>query len=572
MKERWIVALLTSAFGALAVCTTSALAQIGVEKSIPTHLQDGEEFTITTSELIAFGQKLFVAMWTDQEGQGRPLTKGTGKILADTTSPLVFPHNFNRISAPETNSCSGCHNKPFPGGGGDIVGNVFVLGQRFDFATFDRNDTIPTRGAVDELGNPVTFQTVTNNRKTIGMNGSGFIEMLARQMTAELEAEESGCAVGTSCVLSSKGVTFGTLTHKLDGTWDTSEVEGIATPSLSTSGTKGPTLVIRPFHQAGNVISIREFTNNAFNHHHGIQPEERFGLNQDCDQDGFVNEVTKADITAITLFQVTLPPPGRVIARDPATRAAIINGEAKFDAIGCTSCHVDSLPLGVDSQGDKGWVFTEPNPLNPCGNLRLTDCDGVTSPPGAGDFKASSFCPSLPPGSDVESEGTISVDLTDTQLPGPRLQVVNNVVNVPAYTDLKIHNMSNSSYPADPNCEPLDQNQPAGSTGFFAGNCSFITRKLWGIANQHSFGHHGQFTTIRDAIVMGHAGEAQASNTAFQALSASDQDSIIEFLKSLQILTPAALGGGRVQVLRQPRSLCVDDTQQDIACPAGVQP
>jgi hypothetical protein len=50
-----------------------------------------------------------------------------------------------------------------------------------------------------------------------------------------------------------------------------------------------------PFHQAGAVVSLRQFTNNAFNQHHGIQSEERFGLGVDEDGDGFANELTRAD-------------------------------------------------------------------------------------------------------------------------------------------------------------------------------------------------------------------------------------------------------------------------------------
>src|SRR6476620_1598693 len=59
--------------------------------------------------------------------------------------------------------------------------------------------------------------------------------------------------------------------------------------------------------------------------------------------------------------------------------------------------------------------------------------------------------------------------------------------------------------------------------------CKFITRKLWGIANQHSFGHHGLYTTMREAV-LAHAGEASASAAAFRASSKYDQDCIIEFL------------------------------------------
>ncbi len=35
---------------------------------------------------------------------------------------------------------------PRSGGGGDIVANIFVLGQRFDFAAVDRTDGVPRIG------------------------------------------------------------------------------------------------------------------------------------------------------------------------------------------------------------------------------------------------------------------------------------------------------------------------------------------------------------------------------------------------------------------------------------------
>jgi cytochrome c peroxidase len=497
-------------------------AAIGVEVAIANHLQDGQELQMPIQKLIKFGEKLFKASWTIQEGAGRPLSKGTGNPLSDLSTPLVFPRNFNRISAPDTNSCSGCHNKPRVGGGGDIVGNVFVLGQRFDYATFNELDPVPTRGGRDENGNPVTLQAIANSRKTIGMFGSGFIEMLARQITADLQAIRNATPAGASRALVSKGVSFGTIARYTDGSWDTSRVVGISAPSLVTTGAGNPpTLIIRPLHQAANVISLRQFTNNAFNHHHGMQAEERFGLGVDADGDGFVNELTRADITAATLFQATLPVPGRVIHSDPTVRAAVASGEARFAQIGCTSCHIPSLPLN-----NRGWIYSEPNPYNPAGNLRPSD--GVPA---------------------------VTVDLTSDDLPGPRLRVSNGVVEVPAYTDLKLHDVT--SGPNDPNREALDMNQPAGSPGFFAGSGKFITRKLWGIANQHPFGHHGQYTTMRESV-LAHAGEAQASTTAFRALSKYDQDSVIEFLKSLQIL------------LENADSLCVDETGEDVNCPEGV--
>src|SRR5206468_2582347 len=107
----------------VALTTVRSQSPVGREVAIPRHLTDGEEFSTPLHQLLDFGQKLFTAVWTVEEGGGRPMTKGTGNPLTDPGSPLVFPRNFNRISAPEANSCAGCHNAPFgiAGGGGDIV-------------------------------------------------------------------------------------------------------------------------------------------------------------------------------------------------------------------------------------------------------------------------------------------------------------------------------------------------------------------------------------------------------------------------------------------------------------------
>ncbi len=473
-------------------------AEIGQERAIPYHLTDTK--SVPLPELLAHGQRLFEANWTVQDGAGRPLTKGTGAPLADPSKPLVFPRNFNRISAPDANSCKGCHNLPRSGGGGDHVANVFVLGQRFDFASFDGTDLLPTGGSVDESGEPVSLQSIANERNTLGMFGSGYIEMLARQMSGDLASLRDTLGPGEAVALISKGVDFGILSRTSDGNWNTEAVEGLPAPSLRSAGPgQPPNLLLRPFHQAGAVVSLREFTNNAFNHHHGMQSAERFGESGDADGDGHINELTAADITSAVLFQAVLPAPGRVIPGDPEIEAAIWNGEQKFAAIGCGNCHTPSLPLT-----GQGRVFSEPGPFNPPGNA------------GPGDVSR------------------VEVDLSSHKLPLPRLKVSKTgQVMVPAYTDLKLHDITAPDQTTD--LEPLDMLHPAGSPEFFAGNRRFLTRKLWGVASEPPYFHHGRFTTLREAIEA-HHGEAEPVHIAWSELTDYDRDSIIEFLKSLRIL------------------------------------
>lgn len=515
--------VLLAAFLVAGVCALGVDAEIGQEVSVDRHLEDGEEFVIPIQELNRHGGMLFDAKFTPQEGGGRPLTKGTGGPLADPDSPLVFPRNFNRVSAPDANACGGCHAQPFSGGSGDIVANVFVLGQRFDFATFDGEDAVATRGAFDESGGATTLDRIANSRATTGMFGGGYLEMLARQMTADLQAIRDGLGNGQAAPLLAKGVSFGTLMRNIDGSWDVSGVEGLADPSTRSTGADDPpNLIVRPWHQASAVVSLRQFTNNAMNHHHGMQSSERFGDGMDPDGDGFVDELTRADITAVSVWQATLPVPGRLIPSNNEVEDAILNGEAQFAAIGCNNCHVESLPLD-----NWGWVYTEPNPYNPPGDLQVGDAP------------------------------TFEVNLNSKVLPGPRLREnPQGVVMVPAYTDMKLHDIT--SGPDDPNRETLNMHFAAGSDEFFGGNGRFLTKRLWGAGNSGPYFHHGKFTTMREAI-LAHAGEALAEREAFEALPQYDQDSIVEFLKSLQVLP------------RDTRALAIDDKGRPIQWPPPGQ-
>ena len=487
---------------------------LGSERAVERHLVDGEEFRLSDRALVEHGRLLFDAKWTREDGGGRPLTTGTGSALADPGSPLVFPRNFNRISGPDANSCAGCHNEPRSGGAGDQVANVFVLGQRFDFASFDPLDAIPGRGSLDEGGFSVTLQNIANERNTVGMFGAGFIEMLARQITARLQRQRDALAPGEQVELRAKGIVFGTLARRADGSWDTSSLDALPAPSLVTAGPDDPpSLVIRPFHQASAVVSLREFSNNAFNHHHGIQSTERFG-SHDPDGDGMAAEMTRADITAVSVYQATLAVPGRVIPRDPQIEAAVRIGEQAFDDIGCTHCHVPTLKLR-----NKGWMYSEPNPYNPPGNLQ--------------------------PGDAPE----LAVNLLSKRFEQPRLERRGGAVEVPAYTDFRLHDIT--SGPDDPNCESLNMHFAPGSDEFRGGNCRFLTSRLWGVASSAPFFHHGKFMTLREAIEA-HQGEAASAQAGWQGLTDGERNAIIEFLKTLKVL-PAGTRHRIVDEAHRPR-------------------
>jgi cytochrome c peroxidase len=200
----------------------------------------------------------------------------------------------------------------------------------------------------------------------------------------------------------------------------------------------------------------------------------------------------------VSVFQATLAVPGRVIPRDPVIEEAVRTGERVFVDIGCADCHVPKLELE-----ERGWLFSEPNPYNPPGNLRPEDAEPVT------------------------------VDLNSPYLDPPRLRRQGRTVAVPAYTDFRLHDVTRG--PGDPGCEPLDMQFPPGTPEFFAGNCRFLTARLWGVASTAPYMHHGKATTMREALEL-HHGAAEASRERWLGRTDYERDAVIEFLKTLQIL------------------------------------
>ena len=135
-------------------------------------------------------------------------------------------------------------------------------------------------------------------------------------MTSELqEIRRSVCAKAKltnqsiTAALLTKEVSYGSIVAHPDGYVDYSKLEGIDFD-----------LIVKPFGVKGIVISLREFAINALNQHHGIQAIERFGWERtgtrDFDADGVSKEFSIGQVTAISLFQASLPPPIVALSKD----------------------------------------------------------------------------------------------------------------------------------------------------------------------------------------------------------------------------------------------------------------
>ncbi len=418
--------------------------------------------------LLRAGETLFARKFTKADGVGRPMAT---QAIIPTKRKRPPEKSFHRTAGLDASSCADCHHDPVIGGAGGFAVNVFVS-EGFNNADFDSTDP-----------------QFSNERNTNHLMGAGLVELLAREMTADLQAirrdalraaRSSGAPQSRD--LESKGVHFGRITAMPDGLLDLSEIDGLDSD-----------LVIRPFSQKGVMTSLRQFTVNALNHHHGLQPVERFGARwtgeTDFDEDGKSDEVSEGDVTALVAWQATRPPPLPIQPDNPDWRAAAALGSDLFDAVGCIACHRRALPL--DS-----LVFEDPGPFDAAGTLRH---DEVAAPT-AYDLARQDWAASL----QRNEEGQILV---------------------PLFGDLKRHIMTDRQVAAFGN-ELLSQR--------FVERNVFQTSELWGIASTAPYGHRGDMTSL-DEVVQAHGGDARESRDNYLALTAQERTALIAFLKTLVI-------------------------------------
>jgi len=420
------------------------------------------------TDLVRAGESLFDTRFTAADGAGRPLA-------TQATIPTRFRHArevlFQRASGPDANGCMSCHNDPILGGAGDFVANAFTS-EGTESADFDNVDPQFS----NERGSPSLF-------------GSGLVELLAREMTADLHARRADAvarmrATGepVTVALKTKGISFGEITVAPGGRIDTSAISGV-----------DDDLVVRPFSHKGVIPSLRMFTITASNTHFGMQAEERFGPHMtghgDFDGDGMEAELSAGHVSALVAFQAALEPPRAEPFERPEWQAMADRGEVHFSQVGCAACHTPALPL-------ESLRFADPGPYDTAGTLASTD---------------------------VEEPAIYDLALLDWARELPRND--RGHVMVPLFSDMKRHVIAD---------EQTDHygNELLGQ-GFVPRN-TFITTRLWGLADTGPYGHRADLTTI-DAAIRAHGGEGTPARDAYLALDRSARDEIITYLKTLRM-------------------------------------
>lgn len=282
-----------------------------------------ESGTLSFKDLRLSGLKVFTARYNKSDGYGDGKL-GSGDNISPGGRPTLQNNGtFLRINGLDAQTCLECHSMisadtvPITlgvGGAGGLNNTASFQPRSVDvgdtagnlFANFD-----------GRLINPLS------------LFGSGGVQMLAKEMTAELQALKAKAIAtpGTPVQLTTKGVEFGTIIADEQGNLDTSNLEGV-----------DDDLVIRPFGRKGEFSSVRQFDLGAMQFHFGMQPIEVAGKGIDNDNDAVTDEILIGEISALEIFLTTMETPQRDAGGVTETK-----GFQRFQEVGCAECHRPSL-------------------------------------------------------------------------------------------------------------------------------------------------------------------------------------------------------------------------------------
>ena len=423
---------------------------------------------ITISQLVDLGRAIFLRRFTKKEGFGH------GDTQRATRSRL----QQGKYGGPDASACVDCHWKGGFAGAGDRVDNALVFGDGENLHT-------------QEVRNPLALW------------GSGWVEILAREMTQDLhqqaqkalqEAQKKQQAQRIALMV--QDIPFGWLTVHPDGTWNTNEIEGV-----------DPDLVIKPFGWKGVFPTLRSFVTVSAHKHFNLQAEELLwhpdqhvdlgaGTASDPDQDQVTRELTVGQITALVTFLATLDVPQMLTPQVSMKKEPVFIGDAKtfeggefllrwqegfqlFEEIGCVGCHVPFMKIK--------------KPLYP-----LTI-----------------------PSSDTSSQ-ILWIDLSKEGARPIAEKSEDGYYLLPVFSDFKRHKMGEK-------LRGLYKERGVDAD-------VYLTRRLWGFAQTSPYLHTGSAHNLKDIMTMhgGEGSEAQHAVDGFFALTMDQKSSLRVFLAGLR--------------------------------------
>jgi len=446
------------------ICTNNACALAGAPdaSTVRVNQADIDNGLLTAQQLFDVGDFTYKHIFTVAEGLGNALAGAPGN---GTGRPAFrnIPNNvhFAAFGSPEAQSCVTCHNLGGDDGAGDRNHDIFQIG-----------DGINRASGVER--NPPTVL------------GNGYRQRIGEEMTADLQgilnaakAQVASTHVAVTKALTSKGISFGSVTVNADGTVNFGATVGVDTD-----------LIIKPFGWKGREATLKRFVEGSFRVHFGIQSQPQVdgkcpntnllgtGACPDPDGDGVVNELTEGGLSAMAVYMGLREIPVRVPAITAAAQARANSGESLFKSVGCATCHTQFMtlnsPIHVEAADSVANHGTGGNGITL--NLAVNNKD---------------------PKPAVNADGSITIEV---------------------FSDFKRHDVGAA----------LADNQPFNQ---IAAN-QFITPPLWGISVSAPYLHDGRARALQDAILQ-HAGDAQTVRNNFTALTADQQSQVVEFLLTL---------------------------------------
>jgi len=394
--------------------------------------------------------------------------KGVGTLASDGSSPTRL---LMGIGGMDSSSCRSCHFKGGPDGSGTLS-SIAML----------RSDGVHASTA-----------TLRDSPHVMGL---GYIQLIAEEITQDLKfiakhARQYALHSGKSLTanLTSKGISYGKITAKPDGLFDTSKVKHIAND-----------LIVRPFGHKGRARNLFEFVDEALQVHHGIQTDSRLqrlsknkkligsGPKWDPDEDGYQGEASAARSMVLASYLSLLGVPSIKPPKSSSLIMAWGEGQRLFKEVGCASCHIPKLNISKDVIEHK---------IN------------------------------------GSNDASIKISLLEHgQSPKPMLTDLSPDINnfmpvgtpIYAFTDLRLHDLGD--HLADQHDEPTIDGSGVIDKSLW------LTRSLWGLADTGPYLHDGRAASVEEAIRL-HGGEALAVSNKFKALEPRQQKAILVFLASL---------------------------------------